>query len=75
MRVIAFIVLIVLLSAVGIFVFQNNQIVRLEYLDWSIACPIAMLVGLVYLMGMFSGWTVLGVFRRSLRRVSVPTHY
>ena len=70
MRIVSFILLMIFLAAVGVFAFQNRQIVTLDYLDRSVTCPLAFLIGAVYLLGMLSGWSVLRVFRRSLVRVS-----
>jgi uncharacterized integral membrane protein len=71
-RIISFIFLMLFLGAVGVFALQNQQFVTVDYLDRSLRCPLALLIGAVYLLGMVSGWTVLAVFRRSLRRVSEP---
>lgn len=72
MRLFSLIFLFLFLGVVGIFAVQNQQIVSLDYLNRSLQCPLALLIGAVYALGMLSGWTVLGVFRRSLRRVSEP---
>jgi len=70
MRVIYMLILLVLLGAIGIFALQNRETITLQYLDRSVACPLALLIAIVYLLGMVSGWTVVGFLRRSLRRVS-----
>ena len=72
MRIVYFIILLTFLGAVGIFAWQNQETITLLYLDRSVACPLALLIGIVYVLGMLSGWTVVGVVRRSLRRVSEP---
>ena len=72
MRVIYILVLLILLGAIGLFALQNRETITLQYLDRSVACPVALLIGIVYLLGMVSGWTVVGFVRRSLRRVSEP---
>lgn len=70
MRIVYFLVLLILLGAIGIFALQNRETVTVLYLDRSISSPLALLIGIVYLAGMLSGWTVVGFMRRSLRRVS-----
>jgi len=70
MRFFYFIILLTLLGAIGIFAWQNQETITLLYLDRSVACPLALLIGIVYGLGMLSGWTVVGFLRRSLRRVS-----
>jgi lipopolysaccharide assembly protein A len=70
MRVVYGLILLLLLGAVGVFAVQNPEIITLHYLDRSVTCPVSLLVVIVYLLGMVSGWTVLGIVRRSLRRVT-----
>ncbi len=70
MRVIYMLILLFLFGAIGIFALQNRETITLQYLDRSIACPLALLIGIVYVLGMVSGWTVVGFLHRSLRRVS-----
>ncbi len=70
MRVIYISILLILLGAIGVFALQNRETITLQYLDRSVACPLALLIGIVYLLGMVSGWTVVGFLHRSLRRVS-----
>ena len=70
MRVFYSLILLTLLAAIGIFALQNREAITVQYFDRSISSPLALLIGIVYLLGMVSGWTVVGFFRRSLRRVS-----
>ena len=70
MRLFYLLVLLLMLAALGVFAVQNQELVTLRYLDPSVVCPLSLLICGVYLVGMVSGWTVLGVFRRSLRKVS-----
>ncbi len=70
MRRIYFFILLFLLGAVGLFALQNREPITLQYLSGSVSCPSALLVGIVYLLGMLSGWTVIGLMQRSLRRVT-----
>lgn len=70
MRVIYMLILLLLFGAIGIFALQNRETITLQYLDRNIACPLALLIGIVYVLGMVTGWTVIGFMHRSLRRVS-----
>jgi len=70
MRFVYLLILLLALAAIVIFAVQNNQTVTPQYVNWSITCPLPLLIGLVYLLGMVSGWTVIGLLRRSLRRVT-----
>jgi len=74
MRVVYFLILLLVLGAIGLFALQNHEVITLKYLNWSISCPISLLVVIAYLLGMASGWTVLGIVRLSLRGVAAhPT--
>jgi uncharacterized membrane protein YciS (DUF1049 family) len=70
MRLICILILLLLVAAIGVFALQNRELITLQYLDRSVACPAAILIGIVYLLGMVSGWTAVGFFYRSLRRVA-----
>ena len=70
MRVIYCIVLLLLLGAIGVFAYQNRDAVTIHYINESISIPLAVLIGGVYLAGMLTGWTVVGVLRRSIERVA-----
>jgi uncharacterized integral membrane protein len=69
MRVVYFFILVVVLAAVAVFAVQNNERVTLTYFNWKISSSMALLIAVVYLLGMLSGWTVVGFLTRSWRRV------
>ncbi|HTK74138.1 MAG TPA: hypothetical protein VL371_02710 [Gemmataceae bacterium] len=60
------IVLLLLIGAVGMFALQNREPMALEFFGWSTLCPPALVVGIAYLLGMVSGWTVVGLMQRTL---------
>jgi uncharacterized membrane protein YciS (DUF1049 family) len=62
--------LLILLAAVVVFAVQNHEDVTLKYLDRSVSCPMSVLIAVVYLLGMVSGWTVVGFLKRSIQRVT-----
>ena len=70
MRAFFFIVLLLLAGAVTVFAFENQETVPIRFFDWNASYPLAFLVGVVYLLGMLSGWTVVGLVRRAFRRVT-----
>jgi len=70
MRVIYLLILLLILAAIGIFAVQNQEVVTIHYLQESVSCPLALLIAIVYLLGMMSGWTVVALVQRSLRRVT-----
>jgi lipopolysaccharide assembly protein A len=70
MRAACFILLLVVLGAVAVFALQNADTVTVKYLDQSATVSLPLLIGAVYVLGMVSGWTVLGLLKRSLERVT-----
>jgi lipopolysaccharide assembly protein A len=70
MRVVYFLILVLLVAAVGLFAWQNTEEVTLRYLDRSVTQPLSLLIAVVYFLGMLSGWTVVGFLKRSLQRVT-----
>jgi putative membrane protein len=75
MRLIYFLILLLFLAAIGIFALQNNETITLQYLGRTVSCPPSLLIAIVYVLGMVSGWTVVGLVQRSLRRVTQhPAH-
>jgi lipopolysaccharide assembly protein A len=70
MRFVYFVILLIVLAEVVVFAVQNNETVTLNYLDRSVSSSVPVLIAVVYLLGMVSGWTVVGFLRRPLRRVT-----
>jgi len=70
MRYIYFIILVLLLAAVVVFAVQNHEVVTVRFLNNSVSSSMPLLIGAVYLLGMLSGWTVVGFLRHSLRKVA-----
>jgi uncharacterized integral membrane protein len=65
-----FVVLLILVGAIGIFAYQNSGVVDVQFLQWGMPTTLAAVAGAGYLLGMLSGWSVVGLFRRSLNRVT-----
>jgi putative membrane protein len=70
MRLVCFVLLLIVLAVVVVFALQNNEAVTLRYLDRSVSTTLPLLIAAVYLLGMVSGWTVIGFLKRSLQRVT-----
>lgn len=70
MRTIQAILLLAFLGAIGLFAAQNTETITVNFAQWRVSGPAALLAIVAYLLGMFSGWTVVSYFSRSLRRVS-----
>jgi uncharacterized integral membrane protein len=58
--------LILFLGAVLIFAVQNHEATKVAFLNLSFSAPLAVLMVLVYLLGMVSGWSVFEFVRRTL---------
>ena len=70
MRWVYLLILVLVVGAIGVFALQNPETITLQYFDWRVACPPALLVAIVYLLGMVSGGAVVSLVLRSLRRVT-----
>ena len=75
MRLIQAAIFLAFLGAIGIFAFQNRDVINVNFFNWSLSQPVAMVTVAVYILGMLSGWTVLAFARGSFRRVTErPRH-
>lgn len=70
MRIIYAAILLVFALAVVVFCVQNLDSVAIAFLGWRISLPLPLLVLIIYLLGMISGWGLLSFLRRSLRRAT-----
>jgi lipopolysaccharide assembly protein A len=70
MRLFYFILLLLFLGAIIAFAVQNRDGVAIRFMDWNDNYPLPILLGAAYVLGMFSGWSVVGMVRRSLQRVT-----
>jgi lipopolysaccharide assembly protein A len=70
MRFIQAVVFLVFLLVIGVFAVQNMGVVNVSFFTWNLAQPVALVIVVVYVLGMLSGWTVLAFMRGSLRRVT-----
>jgi hypothetical protein len=74
MRLFYFLLLVAFAGAAGFLAYENRQDVTLTVLNNRYTTNVPILIGLTYLLGMLSGWTVVGLIRRSLNRV-LPGEY
>jgi putative membrane protein len=70
MRVFYLLILLILLLVLAVFALQNSAPVSVQYLDRIVTAPMSLLITVVYLLGMLSGWTVVGLLKRSVQRVT-----
>ncbi|MFP3897653.1 MAG: lipopolysaccharide assembly LapA domain-containing protein [Anaerolineales bacterium] len=62
--------LIILVTAIAVFGFQNRATVTVSFFSWSTTLPLSVIVIGAYLLGMASGGTVAGFLRHSIREAS-----
>ena len=72
MRYLCALFLIVLITALGVLSYENNRDTTLQAWNWKADVPLPALVFGVYLLGMISGWWVLGLMKRSWQRATEP---
>ncbi len=65
MRWIHLTVIVLFFAVVIVFSVQNFQIVTMTFLGFSARAPLAFMVGLIYLLGMATGGSLLTLLRRS----------
>jgi uncharacterized integral membrane protein len=71
MRFIYFLILLILVAAVGIFAYQNHEGIQLDFLTYKLpTIPVSLLIGGAYVLGMLSGWSVVGFLRRSIHEIT-----
>lgn len=70
MRFLCFLFLLIFAGAVGAFAYFNQEELILRFFDYHLSASVAAVIGVAYLLGMLSGWSVWGMLRRSLREVS-----
>jgi uncharacterized integral membrane protein len=70
MRFLCFLFLLLFAGAVGAFAYENQQDITLKFLQWSWTVNVPLVIGAAYVLGMLSGWTVVGMLRRSIKRAT-----
>jgi hypothetical protein len=70
MRALYLLFLLAFAGVVGAFAYFNRQEVSLRFLDWSLTASLAAVAGVAYLLGMLTGWSIVGLLRRSVERVT-----
>ena len=72
MRVLCLLFLLAFAGAVALFAAQNQQELTLTFFNQTLSASVALVVGVAFLLGMLSGWTIVGLLRRSVARVTEP---
>jgi uncharacterized integral membrane protein len=74
MRFLQSLIFLIVLVAILIFAVQNSATQSLRFLNWRLDAPMSLVTVASYLLGMLSGWTVVGFLSRSIRRVTEDPH-
>jgi uncharacterized integral membrane protein len=69
MRLLHYLFLVLLAAAVALFAHFNQEPVAVHYWDYSVTSTVAALVGVVYLLGVVSGGTLLRMVGQAARSV------
>ena len=75
MRFIWFLIFLIFVAIIGVFVFENSDPVAINYLDQSLSVqsihlPMSVLIGGIYVLGMLTGWTVVGFLKQTVQQVT-----
>jgi putative membrane protein len=68
MRWLNIIIVVLFALATAIFALQNLQTVTLAFLGFSVGVPLALLVVVIYVLGMVTGGSLFALLRRSITR-------
>jgi uncharacterized membrane protein YciS (DUF1049 family) len=69
MRLACLLFLVLFAGGIAIFAWQNQQDLTIAFLNWTLTTNIPTVIGVAYGLGMLSGWTVVGMLRRSANTV------
>jgi hypothetical protein len=69
MRALSFLILVVFAAAIGYFAYTNDHVVSVNLAGRLVEVSVPVLALAVYALGMFTGWAVVGLLRRSWNRV------
>jgi hypothetical protein len=70
MRLLSFLFLLAFVAAVAAFGYYNQSDVTVRFADREVSASLAAVVGVAYILGMLSGWTVVRVVRRSANNLA-----
>lgn len=70
MRFLCLLFLLAVAAAAAVFVFQNDHALTLTFFNQHYTFPVAGVVGVAYGLGMLTGWSVLGLLRRSFEKAT-----
>lgn len=72
MRYVFLAVIVVFIALIATFALQNLQSVTMAFLGLELVAPLAILVALVYLLGMATGGSLFSFLRYSIHKATSP---
>jgi uncharacterized integral membrane protein len=66
MRWIHIIIVVLFVAAIAVFALQNLGAVTMSFLGFSVRAPLAVMVAVVYVLGMVTGGSLFSLLRRSI---------
>jgi lipopolysaccharide assembly protein A len=72
MRLLSALFLLVLIAALGLLAYENNRDTALNAWTWRMDVPLPLLLAGTYLLGMATGWWLVGAVKRSWQRMTEP---
>ena len=75
MRYVWLLIFLIMVAIVSVFAYENNDRVAISYLDQSLSVqsihlPMSVLIGATYVLGMLTGWIVIGFLKRTVQHVT-----
>jgi uncharacterized membrane protein YciS (DUF1049 family) len=74
MRIVCGLLLLIVVAAVAVVAVQNSESIGVNVLNQTVGVSLPLLVAVTYVLGMVSGWTILGLLRRSLHGATDSSH-
>jgi lipopolysaccharide assembly protein A len=68
MRWVYLTIVVLFVTAILIFGFQNLGVVTMSFLGFSVRAPLAILAAVIYVLGAFTGGSLFALLRHSLQR-------
>ena len=65
MRALCLLFLVAVGAAIAAFAMENHENLTLTFFNQTVTAPAAAVLGVAYLLGMLTGWSVVGLLRRS----------
>jgi uncharacterized membrane protein YciS (DUF1049 family) len=67
MRLLCLLFLLAVGAGIAVFVTQNEQLVTLTFFNQAVTAPVVTVVVVAYGLGMLTGWSFVGLLRRSFQ--------